>query len=202
MNFGVRYCVSPRSLRRRSPFVRYYRAMSPADERQPRKISSVHRVRRFVLANVLHVCLRLHAKTVGRCSRRRCKPLMTLYGTWEQAAVLRCLVFSKRVDPCRRCRSSSTTTTMITTFSLRQLQLEWHRKRQVVSCIGSSAPSLTSSSSTFFFVVSAVNLWQDIYCSIYPLRDNHSSPDGFKPSFFLINYSLATSVISGKFTAP
>lgn len=118
--------------------LRYYGAMSPADERQPRKISSVHRVRRFVLANVLRVCLRLHAKTVGRCSRRRCKPLMTLYGTWEQAAVLRCLVFSKRVDPCRRCRSSSTTTAMITTFSLQQLQLEWHRKRQVVSCIGSS----------------------------------------------------------------
>lgn len=125
--------------RRRSCHLRYYRAMSPADEWQPRKISSVHRVWRFVLANVLRVCLRLHAKTVGRCSRR-CKPLMTLYGTWEQAAVLQCLVFSKRVDPCRHCWSSSsssttTTTTMITTFSLRQLQLKWHRKRQVVSCI-------------------------------------------------------------------
>jgi len=156
--------------------LRYYWAMSPTSDNLEKSLLSIEYDGSYW--QMCYVSLRLHAKTVGRCSRRRCKSLMTLYGTWEQAAVLRCLVFSKRVDPCRRCRSSSTTTTMITTFSLRQLQLEWHRKRQVVSCIGSSAPSLTSSSSTFFFVVSPVNLWQDIYCSIYPSRDNHSASDG------------------------
>lgn len=58
----------------------------------------------------LQACLGLLAKTVGRCRRRRCKPLMTLCGTWERAAVLRCLVFSKRVDPCRGRRRSSVPT--------------------------------------------------------------------------------------------
>lgn len=58
--------------------LRYYRAMSPGDEWQPRQIFSARRVRQFVMANTLQACLGLLAKTVGRCRRRRCKPLMTL----------------------------------------------------------------------------------------------------------------------------
>lgn len=168
--------------------LRYYRAMSPENEWQPRQIFSARWVRQFVMANTLQACLRLLAKTVGRCRRRRCKPLMTLCGTWERTAVLRCLVFSKRVDPCRgRRRSSvpsSTTTTMITTFSLRQLQLKWHCRRQVVSCI-SSAPSLTSFSSISslflsfsFVVVSRKFMTGYIFQYLSPSRDNHSAPDG------------------------
>lgn len=128
--------------------------------------------------------------------------------------LLRCLVFSRRVDPCRRSgrrdrrrTSSSTTTTMavITTFSLRQLQLKWHRKRQVVSCIGSfaSAPSLASSSfHPLFRRISRKFMTGYILRYLSLEITTRLLMARFKSSFLLINYFPATSVVSRKFTAP